>query len=148
MGYALPSLENLGQTATFLWRALATKAVPGFRDDHGVAGILRVVFDGGKQAEAATVQVNPLAKAGDILGAVVFDARDFVLVDEELVEEWIFARTELGIRLLHVEHVAVGNASHSIEEFAALALNVIRRHLFSARYEVDDQADGDASQKY
>src|SRR5512142_1647919 len=62
----------------------AAQTKPGLGNHDGVAGIVRVVFDGGGQAKAAGVQIHILAQVGDFLRSLIRDSGHIVLVNDEL----------------------------------------------------------------
>src|SRR5580692_6598964 len=60
------------------------EAAPVIRDDDAVFRAVDVVADGAGKAEAKILRLNVVAEGGDVLGALVGDAADFVLVEDEV----------------------------------------------------------------
>src|SRR5258706_4941498 len=68
------------------------------------------------------MKVNPLAKVGNVMRAVIRQARDVILVNEEhggvmTVADW---------QLLHIDDGPVGDASNAVEPGAAIAFQFRR----------------------
>lgn len=94
------------------------QSAPRFADDHRVLRTEWVVANGGGESEAAVMDVDVLAEFGDVLCGVVLDPADLVLVEEELHGRNGVGRVEdFG----EVDQGAVGDASATVEKFAAFA---------------------------
>ena len=81
-----------------------------------------VVLHRGGEAEAAGMQVDPLAEVSDILRGFVGNARDVVLENQHGR-----GMVAVGRNFLDIDDRAVGDAAHAIEPFAAAALDFLRR---------------------
>src|SRR6185437_15692502 len=68
--------QNNGRTAV--------QPAPAFRNDNGIAGILRVILYRSGNSDAAVVQIDVLPKMGHVLGSFVLHAGNVVGVDQEL----------------------------------------------------------------
>ncbi len=93
------------------------EAAPGVGYDDAVAGVVEVVADLDGQVGADVADV--FGEGGDVLGALVGDAGDAVVVDEEAWGVGGVVRLE-GC----VGDGAVGDAAHGSEAVAALALDL------------------------
>ena len=99
-------------------------AAPGFGYDDAVGGVVKVVADlDGKVGSDIT---DVFGECGDVLGALVGDAGDAVVVDEQ-------ARSVGGVvgRGGCVGDGAVGDAAHGGELVAALTLELFRGRFFA-----------------
>src|SRR5215469_4550535 len=103
-------------------RWLLPEPVPVFGNDDGIARVGRIVLDGGHEPRAAGVQVDAMTQAGYILRGFVTDARDVVLIDEELH----LRRTGRKGKFVHVDHCAVCDAADLADAETALLLDLIR----------------------
>src|SRR5690348_15397983 len=82
----------------------AAEAEPALGNHDGVAGIVRVVLDGGGQAKAAGMEVHKLAEVGNLLRSLVGNAGHVVLVNEELGGTG-------AVHFIDINHGAIGDAA-------------------------------------
>ena len=121
-------------------RLLSSQSVPALRNDHGIAGIGGVVADGGGDAEPTGLQVDPLAKVGDVLGGFVGDAGHVVVIDQERGGAlWVLQQ------FLDVNYGSIGDAADFAEQVAPLALDRCGCLRFAAKQRITGNAKGDAS---
>ena len=83
------------------------------------------------------MEVDELAKPGDILRALVLDSGDVVLVNEELNGDFLF-----GFHLLDVDDGSVAESAFGAEAIAALLLH-LRLGLAAAAKHIHGSADHD-----
>ena len=107
------------------------ETAPGFRDDDAVGGVMEVVanLDGEVSADVADV----VGEGGDVLSALVGNAGDAVVVDEQAGGVGGVVRG--GWR---VGDGPVGDAAHSREKVAAIAFD-----LFGGRFFTGEEIAGD-----
>ena len=120
------------------------EAAPGFGDDDAVAGVVGGVAD--LDGEVGADVVDEFGEGGDVLGALVGDAGDAVVVDDDVGGGggffgcgWGGIGLCVGLRDEGVHDGAVGDAAGAGEEFAALAFELFFGG-FVAREEVDGGA--------
>ena len=68
------------------------------------------------------MQIDPLAQVGDILRALVRNARDVIFVDEQNRSVMAVAHRQF----LHINDCAIGNAPHALKPGAPFALQLGR----------------------
>jgi hypothetical protein len=102
------------------------EAAPGFGDDDAVGGIVEVVTDLDGQIGADVADV--IGEGGNVLGALVGDAGDAVVVDEKA---WGVGGVVRGKR--RVGDGSVGDATHGGEQVAAAAFDLFRGGLFAGK---------------
>ena len=95
------------------------EAAPGFGDDDAVGGVVEIVAD--LDGEIGADVANVVGEGGDVLGALVSDAGDAVVVHEEMgsVGRVVGCEGSVG-------DGAVGDAALGGEEIAAGALDLFR----------------------
>jgi hypothetical protein len=120
-------------------RDLAAEAGPAFRNDDGVAGILRVVLYTGGETESAGMEIDELSQPGYVLRALVLHAGDVVLVDQELRRDLDFA-----VHFLDVDDGSVAETSFRAEPIAAFSFDLNFGLTASAQQE-QDSADGNSA---
>jgi hypothetical protein len=103
------------------------EAAPGFGDDDAVGGVVEVVADLDGQVGADVADV--VGERGDVLGALVGDASDAVIVDEQTRGVGGVVKGE-G----RVGDGSVGDAAHGGEKVTALSLDLFRGGLFTGEY--------------
>src|SRR5581483_1092223 len=113
-------VAEIGRGRTARSRQLLPQPLPPFRDDDGIAGIVRIVLHRRWQADLARVDIYELPQVGDVLGGLVGNAGHVVPVEDELGRA-----VTVGRDFLNVEHGAIGNAPHHAQPFAALALALL-----------------------
>ena len=106
-----------------------TQAAPGLGDDDAVGGVLRVVTDLDGQVDADATDV--VRQRGDDLPALVTDAGDSVVVDDDLrdARRFFLARQYVlggqGVLIgRHVGDAAIGDAADIGEEISTIALDL------------------------
>ena len=104
------------------------EAAPVFRDNDAVFRAVDVVADGAGKAEAKILRLNVVAEGGDVLGAFVGDAADFVLVEDEV--DFLKVRGAGGVEVgdggfRNIENVSVDDAAGADQLNAAFALDFL-----------------------
>jgi hypothetical protein len=124
-------------------RGFQAEAAPGFGDDDAVAWVVGGVADLDGQVGADVVDL--VGEGGDVLGALVSDAGDAVVVDDDVGGGGGFfglgwGGIGAGLRNEGVHDGAVGDAAGGGKEFAALAFE-----LFGGGIVAGEEIGGNAS---
>ena len=101
-------------------------ATPLLGKENGIAGVLGIVLDRGRQFQPAGVQVDELTQVSHILRALVRNSGDIVLIDEQLYGIW------LGWHFVNIDHGAIGDASEAAQTKTPLLLTLIGRFAATA----------------
>jgi hypothetical protein len=104
------------------------EAAPVIRDDDAVFGAVDVVTDGAGEAETEVLRLDVVAEGGDVLRALVGDAADFVLIEDEA--DFLELRRAGGVefgdgRLADVENGSVDDAAGANQLDAAFAFDFL-----------------------
>jgi len=102
------------------------QTAPRFGDDDAIGGIVEVVANLDRQVGADVADV--VGESGNVLGALVGDTGDAVVVDEQARG---MGRVVGGKRC--VSDGAVGDAAHCGEQVATAALDLFRGGLFAGK---------------